>query len=610
MKQPLPRVRRRTWLGLLGAASVLPCVLAGLLVLAASNAIALAQPVVQFGPEVNVGASFGHPELSQYQSDLRVDPTDTKRMCITCKRYTTPTLAERETMLFFTRDGGATWTVAPLPASGDPDVVYDLQGHAHWSFISQSPDHKRPLGYRRSLDGGATWEATRWPDMSVLVDHPHSICDRSAVSKFKGSIYIAGRSFKGGGIAVLRTRDGGNTFQSTQIPLEGKLGLGFVYKPAILSDGTLVIPVVSGNQFLADSRNYYAGNIKAIYCIRSRDGGVTFDPPILVTPLSQPGDAGVGGSAALGGFAVGKWGRGERIYLCYALQRAGRQPAALALTRSDDGGSTWTAPKSVAPSTPAGWGAGSSSIMANADGVVGIQYYSLKNKKDFDIYFTTSVDGGQTFSTPERVSTATSHAPERSARAPGQDQVYGDAAPDGTFRLVWTDKREGAPEYVIYYRQTRVETRKRQSPVTLTVSGGFGGGTYDAGALVSLTAAPAPEGQEFASWTAVSPGIKIADPTLPITEATLAPGTTGDVTLMAVFRPQTLYTLKVEGGSGGGKYPAGTMVKVSADPIAAGKKFVKWQAANGVGFLDQRSASTHMRMPAHDETVTATVGNL
>ena len=79
------------------------------------------------------------------------------------------------------------------------------------------------------------------------------------------------------------------------------------------------------------------------------------------------------------------------------------------------------------------------------------------------------------------------------------------------------------------------------------------------------------------------------------------------MTIKAAFRPQTLYTLKVEGGSGGGKYPAGTMVKVAADPIAAGKKFVKWQAANGVGFLDQRSASTHMRMPAHDETVTATV---
>ena len=326
MKQPLPRIRRRTWLGLHGAASVLPCVLAGFFVLSAPNVTALAQPVVQFGPEVNVGASFGHPELSQYQSDLRVDPTDAKRMCITCKRYTTPTQAERETMLFFTRDGGATWTFTPLPDSGDPDVVYDLQGHAHWSFIGHLPDRTRPLGYRRSLDGGSTWEETRTPDKTFVVDHPHSIYDRSAVSKFKGSIYIAGRPFKGGGIAVLRTRDGGDTFQLTKIPLEGKLGLGFVYKPAILSNGTLVIPVVSGSQFLADSRNYYAGNIKAIYCIRSRDGGVTFDPPILVTPLNQPADAGVGGSAALGGFAVGKWGRGERIYLSYALHARDGSP--------------------------------------------------------------------------------------------------------------------------------------------------------------------------------------------------------------------------------------------------------------------------------------------
>jgi hypothetical protein len=245
--------------------------------------------------------------------------------------------------------------------------------------------------------------------------------------------------------------------------------------------------------------------------------------------------------------------------------------------------------------------------MTNTDGLVGIQYYSLQNSKDFDIDFIASIDGGQTFTTPQRVSTATSHAPENSARSPGQDQVYGDTAPDGTFRVVWTDAREGSPQYVIYYRQARVETRTRQSPVTLAVSGGLGGGTYDAGALVSLTAAPAPEGQEFAHWSASSPDIKIADPTLPITEATLAPGTIGDVTIMAAFRPQTLYTLKVEGGSGGGAYPAGTMVKVAADSIASGMKFVSWKSANGVGFLDPRSASTHMRMPAHDETVTATV---
>jgi hypothetical protein len=247
--------------------------------------------------------------------------------------------------------------------------------------------------------------------------------------------------------------------------------------------------------------------------------------------------------------------------------------------------------------------------MANADGVVGIQYYSLKNLKEFDIYFTASVDGGQTFATPERVSTATSRAPDKSVRSPGQDQVYADAAPDGTFRLVWTDARKGSPQYVIYYRQARVETQKRKSPITLTVTGGFGGGTYEAGASVPLTAARAPEGQEFAKWTAASPGIKIADPTLPITEATLTPGIMGDATIKAAFRPQTLYTLKVEGGTGSGSYPAGTMVKLAADPIAAGMKFVTWKSANGVGFLDPRSASTHLRMPAHDEKVTATIGS-
>ncbi|HBC87592.1 MAG TPA: hypothetical protein DCZ94_11600 [Lentisphaeria bacterium] len=211
---------------------------------------------------------------------------------------------------------------------------------------------------------------------------------------------------------------------------------------------------------LADGGGNYAGSLKDIYCLRSTDGAVTFGAPIKIASKNSIGnDAGAGDASCLGGFAVGKWGKGQRVYLTYSQSRP-KQPAELMLTTSDDGGLKWTAPRSIVPSTPSGWGAGSSSLMVNSDGVIGVQYYSLKQgNNEFDIYFTASVDGGTTFSTPVRISTATSTEPKtpRQPRTPGQDQVYSDTAPDGSFRLVWPDARSNAPAYTLYYRMVKVQ---------------------------------------------------------------------------------------------------------------------------------------------------------
>jgi hypothetical protein len=540
--------------------------------------------VISLGPEINVGASYGFPHLSQYQADLRCDPADPRRMCISCKRG-----MESETMIFHTVDGGLNWKTVVQPRSGDPDVVYDLTGAVHWSFIDNAGQGH--LACRRSKDAGATWTVPR--TLPVRDDHPQSVVDRSN-SPYRGTIYIAGRSL---GFDVSRSRDGGKTFQTTHVAAAGKLGVGFVYAPVVLAGGELLIPVLTNNQFLSDGRHWYAGNLRDIYCLRSVDGGVTFESPIHVTGLQEPVHQGLGGASELGGFAAGRWKGGQRVYLTFSLARSDL-PAVLMLATSDDGGRTWAPPRAVAPNA-LGRGAGSSSVMVNREGIVGVQWYGMSKTSGFDIYFTASVDGGATFSAPLPVTSAASQGHSSEARYPGQDQVYGDCAPDDTFRLVWTDARDRAPAYVLYFRQVSVGRLPLRPQATLSVACGFGGGVYKPGETAVITAAPAPPGKEFAGWSGASAAV-IDHPERAIAEVRIP---CSDVSVAAKYRPQSLFRLTVVGGTGNGSYPANTLIGIKADQ--SGGAFNHWTGPDGVGFINGTRASTEVMMPAHDVTITA-----
>lgn len=543
---------------------------------------------ISLGNEMNVGPGNGN----QYQSDLRINPKNDKQMLITSKRGN----SEKETASFFTADAGASWSVLAQLASGDPDSVYDLTGTAHWTFIDKAGP-KKITGYRRSKDGGKTWEDKRI--LEAEIDHLHVACDRNESSPFRNAIYIAGRTFSPGHVIVLRSRDGGDSFQITKVPLAGPLGAGFVYAMATLPDGTLVIPVMTANTFLSDSRNHWAGTLQEMYCLRSTDGGVTFSAPIKIAAINTPAGQGPGGANCLGGMAAGKFGAENRIYLSYPLDLAG-QPAALMLTTSDDGGQTWAMPRCIAPPAPAGWGAGSAGTMVNTEGVLGVQWYAMKDGVNFDLYFTASTDGGATFAAPVRVSSETSKEPPKQPRTPGQDQVYGDAAPDGSFRLVWTDARNQAATYTNFFRSAKVNASAPATPATLTVTGGFGNGTYASGSVVAITAAPAPIGQEFAGWTATA-GLAVADPAREISSVTVPPA---GGTLTATYRPQTLYALTVEGGKGTGNFAAGTLVPIAAE-AKTGSKFEKWSGPDNVGMLNPKAVTTHVMMPARAVTLSA-----
>lgn len=146
-------------------------------------------------------------------------------------------------------------------------------------------------------------------------------------------------------------------------------------------------------------------------------------------------------------------------------------------------------------------------------------------------------------------------------------------------------------------------TYKDAPPPTylLTVNNGTGGGSYTAGAQVTITANAPSAGKVFDKWTG---------DTSALSSSTTATATvtmpTGTVTVTANYKdlPPPVYTLIVTNGSGSGSYTAGTQVAILANAATAGQTFDRWTGSvSTVGSVT--SASTTITMPAASATLTA-----
>jgi len=126
----------------------------------------------------------------------------------------------------------------------------------------------------------------------------------------------------------------------------------------------------------------------------------------------------------------------------------------------------------------------------------------------------------------------------------------------------------------------------------VTVTGGTGGGSYAQGATVTITANPAPEGQQFKQWN--------ISPTVTFTGGTSATDATAKfimlnqaVTATAAYEPipAGTYAVTVTGGTGGGSYAQGATVTITANPAPEGQQFKQWNISPTVTFTGGTSAT-------------------
>ena len=416
-------------------------VLASLALAAASLAIAPAgsaavdPPVAvsgasPFPPACNGAAApqgsveYRHTEVEPW---IDVDPTDGSRLVAMWQQDRYSDGGANGLGLGLSHDGGRSWTPVPLASmprftrcqgagagsdgdyerASDPWVSVGPDGDAYGVALAfnESRDLANAILVSESGDGGASWGPVRVirRDTSPLVfNDKESI---TADPTDAGHVYVVwdrledfpGGSFKGP-TWFARTTDGGATWEPAKVifdPGENDQTIG--NQVVVLPDGDLV----NGYSLVKDE-------VRSIAVMRSGDKGATWDPQVLVSSHQAVGvrDPRTGEPVRTGdilpAMAADERPGADVLYMVWQDSRfTGGQRSQIALSRSSDGGASWSAPRRI--STVPATQAFTPSVRVDAGGNVAVTYYDFRHDSvasqslDTDVWFLRSTDGGLSF---------------------------------------------------------------------------------------------------------------------------------------------------------------------------------------------------------------------
>jgi hypothetical protein len=336
-----------------------------------------------------------------------------------------------------THDGGASWaetwphfsicaggTAANggnYERSSDPWVTFAPNGDAYFISLSASADLlTSAVLVSKSTDGGDTWSepktliSERTPfhfnDKESIAADPgnaayvYAVWDRSRFPS-ENANFNALRSFAFRGPAMFsRTTDGGASWSAPRNIMPSNANLFSIGNQiAVLPDGSLVdVFELFHGSGVQPSPNQYTESL-----MRSTDQGATWSRVIDIALDRSVGvrdpDTGfpVRTGAGLPDVAVDP--NNGTIYVVWSDSRfSGGARDDVALSKSTDGGRTWSAPIKV-NQTPSGVAAFTPSVEVAADGTVGVSYYDFRNNTPApgalaDAFIVHSHDGGATWS--------------------------------------------------------------------------------------------------------------------------------------------------------------------------------------------------------------------
>ena len=299
-------------------------------------------------------------------------------------------------------DAGRHWRNGLLPSltvsstprgqfsrASDPSVAYDTL-HGVWLIASLGfSDNESALLVSSSSDGlhwSAPSIAGRKQNGSdgILYDKEWIACDNGVSSPFRGRCYLSYSDIANLRLATQTSSDGGRTWSQPVASPDnaGRRGIQGAFAPAPqplpLPNGVVVVPLYDGG----------------IAVVRSTDGGATFSAEAMVAPSRFSSSA--VRAAPFPSVEVGADGS-----VMMAWPDCARRPKCsgndLLFSKSTDG-LTW------APPTTIPLGAGDHIIAGLAadparPGRVAVAYYTESRGK-LDVHVTRSVDGGATWSRP------------------------------------------------------------------------------------------------------------------------------------------------------------------------------------------------------------------
>jgi hypothetical protein len=377
---------------------------------------------------------------------------------------------------YASKDGGMTWPCQGLidlsafgeAAFGDPAQAFDSHGKAFYGTLAfpnpataaeAATGQKADFFVAKSTDGGCSYPTAAKVSgaaPAIFDDKDAITADASPTSPFRDNIYAAWTAFRSplfisDQIMFARSTDGGATF-SNPLPISPGFNNNFVggrqgAAVKVGPDGTVYVVWL-------DTVNKQTVERIAI----SHDGGATFPQNnITVARVTDDFVSPVPGSSfrqdarTFPSFSIAS---GGTLYVVWA-NRTGdptKGHANVMLTRSTDGGLTWSAP--VKAGDVAGRSAFFASVAVGPAGDVNVVFQAMDDVPTgtapgagvvhYDTYVTRSIDGGLTFTNPLTISTATSDPDGSSTNGLGA-QFLGDyitaVADTSHVFAVWTDSR-------------------------------------------------------------------------------------------------------------------------------------------------------------------------
>ncbi|MCK4452776.1 exo-alpha-sialidase [candidate division WOR-3 bacterium] len=348
----------------------------------------------------------------QNEEQIVMNPNDTTNLVAVWRDFR---VGYRQVAYAYSFDGGLTWGqdlfVEPEYIwDSDPGITVDTAGNFYAVILSfNSTSEPNGLFVYKSTDGGVTWSdpvtvINGVP--GVFEDKELIACDRSG-GPYTDNLYVTWTRFYSTQILMCRSTDEGNSFVG----------------PVTISDINGVqwpVPCVGPNSEVYVAWVQYSPGAIRFDC--STDGGETFGTDITIQNVSFVsgyiyGDIMVFSFPAIDVDITGGPYNGN-IYVAYMDYASGNTDTDIYFTCSTDGGNSWSQ-KTRINDDPLNNGCDQFHpwLFVAPDGNIIVVFLDRRLDSGnllMDLYMTTSTDGGNSWSSNERITTVSSDPTARS----------------------------------------------------------------------------------------------------------------------------------------------------------------------------------------------------
>jgi hypothetical protein len=304
------------------------------------------------------------------------------------------------------------------------------------------------IAISRSTDGGNNWSA---PVYMPHFSSSYTSADPTLINSGNGTFYFAyidynNLTLSAGGVYVTKSTDGGTTWATPVMAIDATAAPDVpIDRPWLAIDNSN--GPFNGSLYLVTKSIKEATSTHHIYLVRSANDGVTWGTAKILDDVLP-----VGGTAnTMGVPCVSSSGVLYVNYLSYDIFQS--LHVRDVYVRSGDGGQTFTAgiiselPFSSAIPPEDSLYQYSYHIAANpSDSNNLIHVFTDRRNGDWDIWYNSSQDGGDTWSASARLND------DPVGNGIGQDMCWGGFSLHGRYAALWRDRRDGTTGQTSEYR--------------------------------------------------------------------------------------------------------------------------------------------------------------